>query len=211
MERRWMAAFWKPRRSPQPATDRCGLSSTPTAGQARGARLKRSLDQLSAAGTQWDIVETQARGDAEAIARKLAEAGEVGAITAAGGDGTINEAINGVMAAQRQGRRCWPAAARHRECAGGGIGHRHARNGGGGAAVGPNAQDRPRSVRNAAGTGRYFSMMAGVGFDAHVVAGIDPALKRRFGKGAYVWQTLKEWLALKPARYTLDGGQEATS
>src|SRR5436309_519485 len=36
------------------------------------------------------------------------------------------------------------------------------------------------------GAARRFVMMAGIGFDAAVVAGLDPVLKRRFGKLAYV-------------------------
>jgi diacylglycerol kinase family enzyme len=35
-------------------------------------------------------------------------------------------------------------------------------------------------------------MMAGAGFDAHVVAGVSPRLKRLFGKGAYVVETLRQ-------------------
>lgn len=186
----------------------------PTAGQARGARLKRSLDRLRAAGTHWDIVETQARGDAEAMARAMAEAGEVGAIIAAGGDGTINEAINGVMAAQRQGAPVPPFGLLPLGTANVLAGELGIDTPETAAAALLSGQTRKIALglcETPDGGRRYFSMMAGVGFDAHVVAGIDPALKRRFGKGAYVWQTLKEWLALKPARYPLDGGREATS
>ena len=35
-------------------------------------------------------------------------------------------------------------------------------------------------------------MMAGVGFDAHVVAGVSTRLKRAVGKGAYVLETLRQ-------------------
>ncbi len=42
--------------------------------------------------------------------------------------------------------------------------------------------------------GRRFVMMAGVGFDAHVVANIDLTLKRRTGKLAYVVETLLQGL-----------------
>ena len=186
----------------------------PTAGQARGARLKRSLDRLTAAGTQWDIVETQARGDAEALARALAEAGEVGAIIAAGGDGTINEAINGVMAAQRHGAPVPPFGLLPLGTANVLAGELGIDTPETAAAALLSGQTRKIALglcETPDGARRYFSMMAGVGFDAHVVAGIDPALTRRFGKGAYVWQTLKEWLALQPARYTLGDGRDASS
>jgi diacylglycerol kinase family enzyme len=50
---------------------------------------------------------------------------------------------------------------------------------------------------------RRVSMMAGVGFDAHVVAHVPLGLKRAAGKLAYGWQTFVEWLRLRPRRYRL--------
>jgi diacylglycerol kinase (ATP) len=49
--------------------------------------------------------------------------------------------------------------------------------------------------------GRYFSMMAGVGLDAHVVANIQPAVKRALGKLAYVHQGLVQIARLQATRY----------
>jgi diacylglycerol kinase family enzyme len=59
-----------------------------------------------------------------------------------------------------------------------------------------------------AGT-RRFAMMAGVGFDAHVVANLSLPLKRKAGKLAYGWQMLVEWARLPPRRYgvTADGAR----
>lgn len=182
----------------------------PTAGHARGARLKQALDRLTAAGATWSITETKARGDAEALAESLAREASVGAIIAAGGDGTINEAINGVLAAQRTGVTPAPFGLLPLGTAN--------------VLAGELSIDTPESAaqalisgstrkitlgvcQGADGATRYFSMMAGVGFDARIVAGIDPALKRRFGKGAYVWQTLVEWLRFQPVAYrvTIEG------
>ena len=49
--------------------------------------------------------------------------------------------------------------------------------------------------------------MAGVGFDAHVVANVSPRLKRVVGKGAYVVETLRQLWRFSFPRYraTVDG------
>lgn len=47
---------------------------------------------------------------------------------------------------------------------------------------------------------RYFLLMAGIGLDAAIIATVNPALKKKFGLGAYVaagLKTLVEW-RLKP-------------
>ena len=58
-----------------------------------------------------------------------------------------------------------------------------------------------------------FMMMTGVGFDAHVAKRVSPALKRRVGKGAYIWTTLVELFYHAPRRYevTLEGPISAAS
>ena len=58
-----------------------------------------------------------------------------------------------------------------------------------------------RSIRLGTVDGRYFTMMAGAGFDAHVVQGVDPLWKRRLGKGAYVIAGFLAFLAYRPRRY----------
>src|SRR5262249_4555204 len=51
---------------------------------------------------------------------------------------------------------------------------------------------RPLLCRPGLANGRAFVMMAGVGFDAHVVAGVSAPLKRLLGKGAYVLEMLRQ-------------------
>ena len=43
--------------------------------------------------------------------------------------------------------------------------------------------------------------MLGAGFDAHVVAGLNPFLKRRLGKGAFVAETLRQLAVFPFPRY----------
>lgn len=62
--------------------------------------------------------------------------------------------------------------------------------------------------------GRRFTMMAGAGFDAHVVACVDLRLKRRLGKGAYIAESLRQLRRFPYPRYcvTIDGApHEAAS
>ncbi|MBL8704362.1 MAG: diacylglycerol kinase family lipid kinase, partial [Rhodospirillales bacterium] len=48
---------------------------------------------------------------------------------------------------------------------------------------------------------RRFTLMAGVGFDAEVVRTVDPRIKQRLGKLAYVLATLKLLLRYRTPRY----------
>ena len=64
------------------------------------------------------------------------------------------------------------------------------------------------------GSTRLFVQMLGAGFDAAVVAALDLRLKRVLGRGAYVWQTLRELPRYRfpPIVATLDGeAMEASS
>lgn len=57
---------------------------------------------LTARGLRFDIVETEASGHAETLAREAAEAG-FDVVVAAGGDGTVHEVANGLMSAHAEG------------------------------------------------------------------------------------------------------------
>ena len=70
----------------------------PVAGWRRVERFRRTVQQLERHGCAIRERATTGPGDAEAIA---ASAGEVDVVVVAGGDGTVNEALNGLM--QRPG------------------------------------------------------------------------------------------------------------
>src|SRR5205814_703937 len=67
----------------------------PVAGGNRRANFDRVVTALRAHGCTVSVVETARPGHAEAIARD-AQADDFDIIAAAGGDGTINEVVNGL-------------------------------------------------------------------------------------------------------------------
>jgi diacylglycerol kinase (ATP) len=182
---------------------RLALIVNPTAGRHR--RFAGALARLSAGGAQVRLLTTAARGDAERLAAEAAAAGAVDAIVAAGGDGTINEVING-MAGSGLPLGILPLGTANVLAWELGIGDRLAD------AAAVIAARATRRIHLGRCNGRYFVMMAGVGLDAHVVAAIRPGLKRalgRFGLGklTYVAEGLNQIARLRPARYrvTVDG------
>jgi diacylglycerol kinase (ATP) len=73
----------------------------PSSRHGAGRRMRSVIERgLARRGIDFDIVETEAGGHAETLARDAAEAG-VGVVVAAGGDGTVHEVANGLMSADR--------------------------------------------------------------------------------------------------------------
>jgi len=70
----------------------------PTAGGGRTARAWPRLREVLAATLPAECVETRAPGDAERLAREAVTAGAP-LVVAVGGDGTLNEVVNGVRLA----------------------------------------------------------------------------------------------------------------
>jgi diacylglycerol kinase (ATP) len=165
----------------------------PVAGWRRRRRLAPVLDQLRAHGCALVLRETQGPGDAERFAAEVDPAA-FDLVVAAGGDGTVNETINGLASsglplaliplgtanvlAAELGLRTDPAAVAR--CV---------------------AQGEIRPISLGAANGRRFILMAGAGFDAHVVAGVSPRMKGWLGKGAYVVSTLRQLVTFEFPTY----------
>lgn len=178
----------------------------PVAGRRRAALLWRVLDVLVANGVRLDVAETRHSGDAACLAREAAARGEK-MVVAAGGDGTIAEVAGGLLGSGvRLGviplgtanvlahELALPFAPRAVAAA---------------LAFGRTRRLWPGMARGVGGT-RLFVQMLGVGFDAHVVHRLPVPLKRAFGRGAYVLQTLRDAVSYRypPITVRLDGGQE---
>jgi YegS/Rv2252/BmrU family lipid kinase len=142
-------------------------------------------------------------------ARLAAEAAREGAtdIIARGGDGTVHEAIQGLVGFG--GRlMVWPAGtanvlARQLELPrdAGEAAHVFARGNSRRITLGA-------ATSEATGERRYFFMMAGVGLDASVVRSVRPRLKRRVGEAAFWYAGLAHLAHWVPKEFTVEIGGE---
>ncbi len=159
----------------------------PIAGARRPALLHDIIERLSRAGAVVTLEETTGPGDATRLARDAVERGQSDVIVAAGGDGTINEVARGLLG-QGTPLGIVPLGTANVLALELGLKSR----------AGDIADMLLSGPAHLLGTGlvegRIFLMMVGIGFDGVVVHAINPTLKRLFGKGAFVWAGIKEWL-----------------
>ena len=165
----------------------------PVAGRRRRRRFRAVLQRLEALGCGVALRETTGPGDATRLARE-ADPADGDALVAAGGDGTINEIVNGLVSDGRPARLplgILPLGTSNVLAAEIGLSSDPAavaRTIAGGRACNVSLG----RISGVTGGARAFILMAGAGVDAHAVADVDPALKRRFGPAAYVWAALRQ-------------------
>ncbi len=150
--------------------------------ERRKGLLEATLKRLGTLGCGVTLLGAGAPGEAEAMARRAARGG-YDVVVAAGGDGTVNEIVNGLRGTSIP-LAIVPLGTANVVAAEIGLP----------AEAGPLAEliahERPRALRPGRLDGRRFMMMAGIGADAHAVASVSPAWKRRAGKLAYVMAVL---------------------
>jgi YegS/Rv2252/BmrU family lipid kinase len=155
-------------------------------------QLRKAIDVLTQSGHNVRPIPTAGPGDATVLARRCVDE-DAGLIVAAGGDGTINEVLNG-MAGSSVPLAILPGGTANvlaMELGIGGRMHEAAKLLPNPSAFGgsecPCVAERISLGRlsPAEGPPRYFLLMAGVGLDAHLVYNLDPAMKARFGKLSY--------------------------
>jgi YegS/Rv2252/BmrU family lipid kinase len=190
-------------------TRRLLVIHNPVAGSGRAGLLERTLRELEDLGCALRVRATEkVHGPREVAENESFE--DVDVVVAAGGDGTINEVINGFCArvARAPSLAIPPLAILPL-----GTANVLAREIG--------APRTPRALARMIAAGparaitlgqvgeRRFVQMLGAGLDARVVDGVDRnlALKRRLGKGAYLWHGLAELSRFTARRYrvTIDG------
>jgi len=172
----------------------------PTAGRRRWEFVNAVMTELKVKGAKVSLVSTRGPGDAEMLAQEHAQ-GDTDIVVAAGGDGTINEVANGLIASGRGTLGLIPMGTANLVALE--IGLR----------TSPVEVARtlltgtPQQVHAGIANGRHFLLMAGVGFDAQVVAGLNIGLKKRIGKAAYAWSSMVQMnrFAFPTYQVTADG------
>lgn len=178
-------------------TRRICLILNPVAGQSKpGAALPTIRECLSGWCPDLTVRETKGRGDAECIAREL-QPGEFDLAVAVGGDGTINEVLNGLPEHTPLGILPLGTAnvlARELQIPANDLP----------AACALLRTGEPRPIDLGSCNGRRFSLMAGIGFDAEAVREVPPDIKNLIGAPAYVLSALTALTNLrKPIRYRI--------
>ena len=176
-----------PRTLASAQTRRCLVIHNPTAGRRRKKRLAEVVERLRELGCLVTTQQTCRRGDAEEFAR-AASTVDYDVIVAAGGDGTVNEVVNG-MAGTGGGLALAviPLGTANVLALEIGLDPRNPDQIARAIATGP-----VLNVHLGVANGRHFVLMAGAGLDAHVVEGVNVALKRATGKLAYVVESVKQ-------------------
>jgi YegS/Rv2252/BmrU family lipid kinase len=158
----------------------------PISGRRNHRKLRRFVETAMLRGLTVIVRTTRHAGEAEAMAVEAAADGWTEVVVVAGGDGTINEVINGLAgAALPPLLGLLPLGTANVLAAE--------------IAVSDSATTLVDSIVRVArmdgastricvarANGRRFALMAGVGFDAHLVAAVDRRMKRLTGKAAYV-------------------------
>jgi len=188
-------------------TRRVTLISNPKTGRYSSRRrqlrpIQDVVSRLESLGIEVDLKLTSSPGEATEIAARAARNGSSDVIVA-GGDGTINEAIQGLAGTEAR------LAIIPR-----GTGNVLARELGlpldDEQAVAVAAGGKSRTIYlgvaidETTNVSRHFVLMAGIGLDASVVGGVDPTLKKRIGKGAFWISGLSHLASWNPQPFTLE-------
>lgn len=173
---------------------RIGLIIRPREGMEGLPELRREVDRLRERGHEvWPRLTFEA-GDGERMAREAAEAG-ADLVVAAGGDGTLNEVVNGVVSAGWDGRLGLVPMGTANDFAAGleipmGIE----------AAFEIVTGGNPREVDLARVNDRCFVNVSTGGFGATATEETPGEAKRLLGPWAYVITGVRKFSELRPSR-----------
>ncbi|MDQ3652229.1 MAG: diacylglycerol kinase family lipid kinase [Acidobacteriota bacterium] len=181
------------------------LISNPNAGRGgiqRAREVARFCEHLRAHGIAVEVEHTTGPHDATRLARLAAEEG-VREVIVSGGDGTINEALQGLIGTGVR-LAVWPTGtanvlARELGVPFDAVGVAEV--------VLHGAAERISvgcAIEEQSGARRYFLLMAGIGLDASLVGRVMPGLKRRIGEAAFWYAGLEHLARWQPEPFTIE-------
>lgn len=169
---------------------RIKLIANPISGGDARLRIRAAQETLQRLGADVDLSLTEARGDARRAAARAVSAG-YDRVVAAGGDGTLNEVVNGVASPDLP-IAFLPLGTVNVFALEAGIPLQTEKA----CAIAINSA--PRAITLGRINGELFLLMASAGWDAAAVAGVRPGLKKLFGRLAYA-VSAAEALLCRPA------------
>jgi diacylglycerol kinase (ATP) len=171
-------------------------------GQERAREVARFCESLKGRGVEVESLKTRGPNDAARLAARVAAEGTPDVIVS-GGDGTINEVLQGLVGTKsRMG--IWPRGTANvlaREMSLPFDAERAAE-------IITRGRSRSvhigRAVTEATGEQRYFFLMAGVGLDASIVSRVRPRLKRHIGEAAFWYSGLGHLARWQPVPFNVE-------
>jgi len=171
-----------------------------TAGQRRNDEVLEIVTH--AFGSRMPtLAQTEGPGDAQRLAFEATSAGTYDAIYAAGGDGTVNEVVSGMLRAPTETKPVLgviPAGTCNVLATELGIPSFDLAS-----AVDVLSGSRTRAIDVGRINDRYFLLMAGFGIDATAVQNVEPFVKALVGAPAYVMSALAVLAQYEPSRIKL--------
>ncbi|MHB8867938.1 MAG: diacylglycerol/lipid kinase family protein [Thermoleophilia bacterium] len=172
-----------------------GLIYNPSAGGGKAAMVGEAVRRcLEREGVEVQVRTTTAPREALFIAKELSA--HVDSVVAVGGDGTVNEVVNG-LAGRDVPLGIVPAGTVNVLALELGLPF--------GVQQACDTIIRGRSTTLDLGRvdGRRFILMVGVGLDALTIRELDPTAKRRYKELAFVWTGLRSYLRNAPVEFSL--------
>ena len=181
------------------------LISNPNAGRGgeqRAREIAHFSESLRKRGVEVEVLNTSGPNDAARLAADVAREG-VRDVIVSGGDGTINEALQGLMGTGAR-LAVWPRGTANV------LAHELRLPFDAEAAAEVIARGRAKPVHvgcatnETTGEQRYFFLMAGIGLDASVVQHVSPRLKRRVGEAAFWYAGLGHLAHWQPLPFNVE-------
>jgi diacylglycerol kinase (ATP) len=188
-------------------TRNAALIANPKAGSGHGLTQRRVgefCDTLAAKNVGVEVVWTTRPNDAAVLAATAVQNGATD-IVIHGGDGTINEALQGLIGLPVR-VAIWPGGTAN-------VLARELHMPASAVAIANVVADATtkllylgKATEEESGKERYFLLMAGIGLDASVVYGVHPNMKRLIGKAAFWYTGLGHLFHWQPEVFHLEAG-----